>query len=81
MTSNSFAKRGIAFLLCVVMLVSLLPVIQTNAITVTGAQVADDSTMDSWKSFFNPEDISTAHAVVYGRISLFLPHHRFPESA
>lgn len=63
MNKYGLMKRWIAMLLSVVMVFSLLPAMQSSAaVVVSGAQITDDSTMDSWKSFFDPDNITTAHA-------------------
>ena len=56
----SNAKRFTAMLLSLVLVFSVLPVIGVTA--AVSNRVADESTMDSWKSFFDPENISTEHA-------------------
>lgn len=62
MRKNSFAQRGLSILLTLVMLFSLMPAVQIQSAPVVGTQIADHSTMDGWKDFFSPDNITTAHA-------------------
>ena len=62
MRTYGFVKRWIAMFLSVAIVFSLLPAVQTNAVVVDNSQIVDDSTMDSWMTFFDPENIKTDHA-------------------
>ena len=54
-THKSFGKRMTSFFLVLSMLLTMLPLVAplTNAATAVGDRVADPSTMDSWKDYFN----------------------------
>ena len=58
----SFPKRLIAMLLSIVMIVSFLPSLGITASAAADSTVADAGTMDDWKSFFDPQNISSGHA-------------------
>ena len=56
------SKRIMAMLLSAVMVLSLVPVIHTAWAVSTEPKQADLSTLDSWKTFFDPADLTTEHA-------------------
>ena len=58
----SFPKRLIAMLLSIVMIVSFLPSLGITASAAADSTVADAGTMDDWKGFFDPQNISSGHA-------------------
>ena len=58
-------KRWISLALCFAMILSFIPGISPfvqAAVDLTGGKVADGSTMSSWESLFDPDNISTEHA-------------------
>lgn len=59
---NSSFKRMIALLLSLVMILSIVPIVNKTTALAVEQQIADNGTMDSWKEFFDPDNITTAHA-------------------
>ena len=55
-------KRLTALALSLVMVLSMLPAVHTAAAVVENSQQADPSTMDTWKDYFHPTNVTTAHA-------------------
>jgi len=59
----SVSERIFVFLLSIVMIFTMLPAMKLTAASVQeNSQVVDEDTMNSWKTFFSPTDITTAHA-------------------
>ncbi len=57
------AQRILAMVISLVMVFSLIPAVQNAVIAAEGtAGKADASTMDTWKTFFDPANVSTQHA-------------------
>jgi len=54
-------QRMLSAVICLAMLFSLIPAVQ-SAVTAVEAGNVDASTMDSWKGFFDPANVSTEHA-------------------
>lgn len=56
-------QRALAMAICMVMVFGMIPAVQ-NAVTAAEgtAGKVDASTMDSWKTFFDPANVSTEHA-------------------
>lgn len=61
MKKINFFQRLMALTLSLVMVLSLLPAIQASAAEQAAGKV-DASTIDSWKAFFDPANVSTEHA-------------------
>ena len=59
---HTHTQRWIAAMLSLVMILSMLPVLTSAASNTYTGKVADPSTMDSWKSFFDPDNVTTEHA-------------------
>ena len=65
MRKNDWKKRGLSLLMAVMMVLSMIPngALPTRAVSAEESdKVADPSTLDSWKQFFNMDSLSTQNA-------------------
>ena len=61
-TSRRFFVKGLCILLCLILLAGYLPLTPLADHTLVSDRVADPSTMDSWKTFFHTNQLSTDNA-------------------